>query len=179
MPLTLTSLRRTLADMDAPELRALLEDLYKASAANKRLLTAKLEGDNSELRAKLESELKKAFGTPERTATFRVSGAKKALADYVKVAAPLDALDAELRYVEAAMDCLGTYGGWPDNNYSSTEKVWEGLLKRAKKLPDEALPHDRFKAITKRAYNVGLDGIPYEYEVFRGLHDDDEDDFEE
>lgn len=174
MPLTLTQLRQTLSGMDAPELRALIEDLYKASVNNKRLLTAQLDGDTSDLRAKLDSELDKAFRTSGRTPTMRVSDAKKALSNYAKAAAPLDALSAELDYIEAAIACLGAYGGWPDNNYSSTEKVWEGLLKRAKKLPDELLPHDRFRRIVKRAHNLGLDGIPYEYDLFRGLHDDED-----
>jgi len=116
VPLTLKALRQTLDDMDAPELRALVMELFRASAANKRLLTAKLEGDTSDLLAKLESELEKAFRTSGRRPTFKVGEARKALNTYLKVAAPQQALDAELRYVEAGVRCLNAYGDWPENN---------------------------------------------------------------
>ena len=169
MPLTLTQLRKTLADMDAPELRALIEDLYKANVTNKRLLTAKLEGDTGDLRAKLDSELDKAFRTTGRLPTMRVAGAKKALADFVKVAAPLEALDAELSYVEAGVACLHAYGDWPENNYSSMEKVWAAALKRARTLPEEQIPYSRLKQLVKDADGFGYgfsDEVTYEYDQF-------------
>ncbi|MDV6375639.1 hypothetical protein [Deinococcus arenicola] len=92
MPLTLTQLRKTVAEMDAPELRGPMEELFRANVTNKRLLTALLEGDSSDLLAKLDSELLKAFWDEGGLPTMKVGGAKKALAAYLKVATPMQAL---------------------------------------------------------------------------------------
>lgn len=152
MALTLSNLRKLLADMDAPELREVIEELFKASAANKRLLTAKLEGDNSELLDKLLTELEKAFRTEGRLPTMRVGDAKKALAAYAKAATPTEALDAHLRFVEAGARCLRAYGGWPDNNYTSMQKVFEKAFEYARKLNPDDLPYDRFRNLADDHY---------------------------
>ncbi|CAM3678309.1 hypothetical protein DESA109040_19595 [Deinococcus saxicola] len=163
MPLTLTQLRKTVAGMDAPELRGLIEELFKASVTNKRLLTALLEGDSSDLLAKLDSELLKAFRDEGRMPTMRVGGAKKALSAYLKVASPVQALDAELRYVEAGIRCLNAYGGWPDNNYSSMQKVFESAMKRVRTLDPDAVPLERLGRLVKNAEHMD---IGYFYDEF-------------
>ncbi len=144
-----------LGDMDAPELRALIEDLFAASTDNKRLLTAKLEGDTSELLSKFQSELEKAFRVSGRLPTMKVGGAKKALGAYIKVAAPTQALDAELQYVEAGVRCLHAYGDWPENNYNSMEGVFEQALKRAAGLPRDQIPFERLRQLVKEADSFG------------------------
>ncbi|CAM4140360.1 hypothetical protein [Deinococcus marmoris] len=169
MPLTLTQLRKTVAEMDAPELQGLIEELFKANVTNKRLLTALLEGDSSDLLAKLDSELLKAFRDEGRMPTMKVGGAKKALAAYLKVASPIQALDAELRYVEAGIRCLNAYGDWPENNYSSMEKVFESALKRARTLDADAVPHKRLAALVKDGDGFGYgfsDQLQWLYDEF-------------
>ncbi len=155
MPLSKTNLRNRLEDMDAPELRVLIEDLFTASTDNKRLLTAKLEGDTSELLSKFQSELEKAFRASGRLPTMKVGGAKKALSAYVKVAAPAEALDAELQYVEAGVRCLHAYGDWPENNYNSMEGVFEQALKRAATLHPEQIPFKRLEQLVRKADHFG------------------------
>ncbi|MFT2718706.1 hypothetical protein ACMT4L_01765 [Deinococcus sp. A31D244] len=169
MALTLTQLRQTLGDMDAPELREVLVALYRASADNKRQLAALLEGDHSGLLDRLETELEKAFRTSGRLPTMKVGGAKKALTAYLKVAAPADALDAELRYVEAGVLCLHAYGDWPENNYSSMEGVFEAALKRAATLDLKDIPFKRLERLVSNAGGFGYgfsDQIAYQYDEF-------------
>ncbi|GHG08164.1 hypothetical protein GCM10017783_20940 [Deinococcus piscis] len=169
MALTLKQLRSALEHMDAPELRAVVEDLYKASIDNKRLLTAKLNGDISDLRGKLSQELEKAFRTSGRLPSMKVGGAKKALTAFVKVASPVEALDAELAYVEAGVACLNTYGDWPENNYTSMEKVFEAALARAEQLPSDQIPYERLDTLVENADGFGYgfsDQLSWLYDEF-------------
>ncbi|WP_291430817.1 hypothetical protein [Deinococcus sp.] len=155
--------------MDAPELREVLVPLYRASADNKRQLAALLEGDHSGLLDRLDAELEKAFRTSGRLPTIKVGGAKKALTAYLKVAAPADALDAEMRYVEAGVMCLHVYGDWPENTYASMKGVFENALKRAAALDAKDIPFKRLERLVKNADAFGYgfsDQIAFLYDEF-------------
>ncbi|THF66035.1 hypothetical protein E7T06_21015 [Deinococcus sp. Arct2-2] len=158
MPLTLTALRRSLQNMDAPELRGLIETLFQASTANKNLLTALLDNDTSGLRAKAEAEIARAFHLGKRTPTLKTSGALAAIAAYAKVASPLEVLTLQLQFVQAGMECWNGFGG-PDSLLDSLSSMWESALKRAGELPSDMLPWAQLEAVNSLLTDFGIGGL--------------------
>jgi hypothetical protein len=158
MPLTLTALRRSVQEMDAQELRGLIETLFKTSTANKNLLTALLDNDTSELRAKAEAEIARAFHLGKRLPTLKTSGARGAIAAYAKVAAPLEVLTLQLQFVQAGMECWNGFGG-PDSLLDSLSSMWESALKRAGELPPDTLPWAQLEAVNSLLGDYGIGGL--------------------
>ncbi len=155
MSLTLPKLRSIIEEMDAPELRVLIEEIFKSTADNKRLLSAKLEGDNSELLNKLYTELLKTFEPKRGTPSLRLAPARKALRDYMKASTPLDALSAQLSYVEAGIRCTNKYGGISEAFCAGLSSVWRESLKHALALAPQDLPWDRLETILKNSDGIG------------------------
>lgn len=158
MPLTLTALRRSLQDMDSPELCGLIEQLFRASADNKRLLNALLDNDTSELRAKAEAEIARAFSLGRRTPTLKTGGARAAIAAYAKVAAPLEVLTLQLQFVRAGLKCWQEFGG-PTSLLESLFSMWQSALKQAGELPPETVPWPQLDAINALLNKYGLGGL--------------------
>ncbi|AZI41784.1 hypothetical protein EHF33_02660 [Deinococcus psychrotolerans] len=79
-----------MAGLEAAELRELVRQMYAASADNKRLLSALLEGDRSGLKIKVTQEIEKAFGTAQsrRWPSLKTGAARTALQHYAKFAPP-------------------------------------------------------------------------------------------
>lgn len=87
MALTAAQLRKALEVLDEAELRELIEALYKASTDNKRFLTSRLDGDNSELLEVYVTELGRCFNP--KKGELRVAAAVKALQNYLRSPRPL------------------------------------------------------------------------------------------
>ncbi|MDB5044826.1 MAG: hypothetical protein JWQ08_876, partial [Deinococcus sp.] len=158
MSLTLAALRRSLQDMDAAELRGVIETVFKASTANKNLLTALLDNDTSGLRAKAEAEIVRAFHLGKRTPTLKTSGARAASAAYATVAAPLEVLTLQLQFVQAGMDCWNGFGG-PDSLLNSLSSMWASALQQAGELPPDTLPWAQLDAVNTLLNDSGIGGL--------------------
>ncbi|MFB9994374.1 hypothetical protein ACFFLM_20660 [Deinococcus oregonensis] len=158
MPLTLAALRRSLHEMDAAELRSVIETLFQASTANKNLLAALLDNDTSELRAKAEAEIGRAFSLGRRRPTLKTSGARAAIAAYAKVAAPLEVLTLQLQFVRAGLDCWNVSGG-PDTLLDSLASMWNSALKQAGGLPPETRPWAQLEAVNALLREYGMGGL--------------------
>lgn len=100
--------------MDEAELRELIEALYKASTDNKRLLAAQLEGDSSELLEAYVKVLQKCFD-PKKS-ELKVAPVRKALQNYLRVASPLEALQAKIRYVRTALAYWDKVAYWTEQH---------------------------------------------------------------
>lgn len=129
MALTVSRLRKALEVMDEAELRELVETLYKASTDNKRLLASQLEGDSSELLEAYVKELQKCFD-PEKS-ELKVAPAKKALQNYLRVASPLEALQAKIRYVRIALVYWNEVAYWTENHDTTLGKMFEEITQGA------------------------------------------------
>lgn len=144
--------------MDSPELCGLIEQLFRASADNKRLLTALLDNDTSELRAKAEAEIARAFALGKRTPTLKTGGARAAIAAYAKVAAPLEVLTLQLQFVQAGLKWWHEFGG-PTSLLESLFSMWQSALKQAGELPPETVPWPQLDAINALLNKYGLGGL--------------------
>ena len=134
MPLTVIQLRKALGAMDESELRELIEALYKASTDNKRFLTSRLENDNSELLAVYVKELEKCFDP--KKGELRVASAKKAMQNYLRVASPIETLQAKIRYIGAALEYWQKLPYWPENHGTTLRNMFEDVAKYALEYPE-------------------------------------------
>lgn len=129
MPLTAIQLRKALDSMDESELRELIEALYKASTDNKRFLTSRLDNDNSELLAVYVKELEKCFDP--KKGELRVASAKKAMQNYLRVASPIEILQAKIRYISAALEYWQKLPYWSENHDTTLGNMFEDITKCA------------------------------------------------
>jgi len=127
MPLTAIQLRRALDAMEESELRELIEALYKASIDNKRFLTSRLDNDNSELLEVYVRELEKYFDS--KKGELRVATVKKAMQNYLRVASPIEALQAKIRYIGAALEYWQKLPYWSENHYTTLANMFEDVAK--------------------------------------------------
>ncbi|MGY2896471.1 hypothetical protein [Deinococcus sp. UYEF24] len=129
MPLTTIQLRKALNALDESELRELIEALYKASADNKRFLTSRLDNDNSELLAVYVKELEKCFDP--KKGELRVASAKKAMQNYLRVASPIEMLQAKIRYIGTALEYWQKLPYWSENHDTTIGNMFEDIAKHA------------------------------------------------
>ncbi len=134
MALTVTQLRKTLETMDDSELRELIEALYQASSDNKRFLTAQLEADNSELLNIYVRELEKSFDPSK--GELKVAAVKKSLQNYLRVASPIEATQARIRYVRAALSYWQKLPYWSENHYTTLGKMFQDIAHTALEYPE-------------------------------------------
>jgi hypothetical protein len=125
MALTPSRLRKALEVMDEAELRELIEILYRASTDNKRLLAAQLEGNNSELLEVYIKALQKCFD-PKKS-ELKVAPARKALQNYLRVASPLEALQAKIRYVRTALAYWDEVAYWTEQHDTALGNMFEEI----------------------------------------------------
>ena len=125
MPLTAIQLRKALDAMDESELRELIEALYKASTDNKRFLTSRLDNDNSELLEVYVKELEKCFDP--KKGELKVSSAKKAMQNYLRVASPIEKLQAKIRYINAALKYWQKLLYWSENHDATLGNMFEDI----------------------------------------------------
>ncbi|GAA4012101.1 hypothetical protein GCM10022631_24990 [Deinococcus rubellus] len=136
MPLTATQLRKALDVMDEAELRELIEALYKASTDNKRFLTSRLENDKSELLEVYVKELEKCFDP--KKGELRVASAKKAMQNYLRVASPVEMLQAKIRYVGAALAYWQKLPYWPENHDTTLGNMLKDITNVALNYPEQS-----------------------------------------
>ena len=162
---TWSQLRRTLTNLDKPELLDLIQQLYKLNPDNKVFLTSRLSTlDPSELaepyRQIIRAQLNPARGEP----TLSLRTARKAVTDFRKACdEPAAVVDVMLFYVEQGVACTNRYGDLYESFYNSMESMYESALGTIHESGDPALP-DRFR---ERAYRIVRDtsGIGW------GFHD--------
>lgn len=153
MALTVAQLRKVLEVMDETELRELIEALYKASTDNKRFLTSRLEGDNSELLEVYVKELGKCFDP--KKGELRVAPAKKALQNYLRVASPIETLQAKIRYVRAALGYWNKLPYWSENHDTTLGNMF-------KDITQTALDYSDHYELLDSAHQIGEDFIKQE-----------------
>lgn len=134
MPLTAIQLRKALDAMDESELRQLIETLYKASIDNKRFLTSKLDNDNSELLAVYVKELEKCFDP--KKGELKVASARKAMQNYLRVASPIEMLQAKIRYIGAALEYWEKLPYWSESHDTTLGNMFEDIAKHALNYPE-------------------------------------------
>lgn len=135
MALTAAQLRKALEVLDEAELRELIEALYKASTDNKRFLTSRLDGDNSELLEVYVTELGRCFNP--KKGELRVAAARKALQNYLRVASPTEALQAKIRYVGAALEYWHHRPHWSENHDTTLGNIFKDITQTALDYPDQ------------------------------------------
>jgi hypothetical protein len=129
MPLTVIQLRKALDALDESELRELIHDLYKSSIDNKRFLTSKLENDNRELLAIYVKELEKCFDP--KKGELRVASAKKAMQNYLRVASPIEMLQAKIRYIDTALEYWQKLPYWSENHDTTLGNMFDEVANYA------------------------------------------------
>ena len=113
--------------MEESELRELIEALYKTSIDNKRFLTSKLDNDNSELLEVYVKELEKCFDP--KKGELRVATVKKAMQSYLRVASPIEALQAKIRYIGVALEYWQKLPYWSENHFTTLGNMFEDVTK--------------------------------------------------
>ena len=152
---TWSQLRRTLTELEKPELLDLIQQLYKLNADNKVFLTSRLTSlDPSELaepyRQIIRAQLNPARGEP----TLSLRTARKAVTDFCKACDdPAAVVDLMLFYVEQGVACTNRYGDLYESFYASMESMYESALELLHESGDPALP-DHFR---DRAYQIVRD----------------------
>lgn len=134
MAMTAAQLRKALDPMDAAELRELIQALYQASTDNKRLLTSKLEGDNSDLFEVYLRELEKCFDP--KKGELKVALARKALQNYLRVASPIETLQAKIHYIQAAQRYWQKLPYWSESQETTLANMLKDITQTALEFSD-------------------------------------------
>jgi len=153
--LTLARLKTHLRGLEAAELGEVIVQLFGASSANKRLLTALLEGDTRSLREQVDREIDKAFGVGSRPPSLKTANLRAALRQYARVAAPEALLHAELDAVAAGIRCMAEYGDLEESVSHSLERLWAQALKRCPGLLESEVPWNRLESLRQSSQNHG------------------------
>lgn len=132
--MTAARLRKALEVMDEADLRELVEALYRASADNRRFLVSRLEGDNGELLAVYVNELGRCFDP--RKKELKVAPARKALQNYLRVSSPLEALQARILYVKAALGYWEKLPSWQESHETALGNMFRDIAQTALDFSD-------------------------------------------
>jgi hypothetical protein len=131
-------IKKSLEPMDAPELVAIIKQLYDLNPTNKGALASIFDpvAGRELLRDRARREIENAFFKDRGFPSFKTGAARKALREYVKVVSLRDGIEMMLYYVEKGIQGTNTYGDIHENFYTSIEIVFEEALKSIEKMPE-------------------------------------------
>ena len=153
---TLTDLKRHLAQRSHDELVSDIADLFTRLDAVKDYYALRLTGPSEDLIAGYKATIRNEFFPTRGYGKMRLAVARKAITDYKKLAPPPASLaDLMLYYVEIGVQFTDTYGDINTPFYSSMETMYEhaARLIAAHGLRDEF--EARCKDIVDDTRNIG------------------------
>lgn len=154
--ITLTALKRHLAQHSHDELVGDIADLFTRLDAVKDYYALRLTGPSEDLVAGYKAKIENEFFPARGYGKARLAVARKAITDYKKLAPPPASLaDLMLYYVEMGVQFTNTYGDINVSFYSSMETMYEQAARLivANELHDEF--ETRCKEIVDDTRNIG------------------------
>ena len=147
--------------MDAPELLAIIKQLYNLNITNKGALASIFDpvSGNELLREKTEHEIDKAFFPKRGLPTFKIGAAQKALREYLKIVSLQEGIEMMLYYVEQGIHGTNEYGEIHDEFYISLETVFEQALKNILQIPNPRSYLKQLHKLLDQSHGIGT-GFP-------------------
>ena len=141
---TWSELRKTLSELEKPELIDLLQQLYKLNADNKVFLMTRLyepgEVDFDALAEPYRKVIRQEFNPARGFPDMKLSVARKALNDFKKTTnTPMAVVDLLLFYVEQGVVCTNNYGDIDEAFYNSHISAYAEAAKRVREANDPEL----------------------------------------
>jgi hypothetical protein len=153
---TLTVLKKYLRQRSQDELISDIVDLFTRLDAVKDFYTLRLDGPGEDLIAKYKATIQHEFFPARGFGQARLAVARKAIADFRKLAPPPASLaDLMLFYVEMGVRFTNTYGDINESFYRSMETVYEQAAKLIASSDLEELFAERCQQIVHDTRNIG------------------------
>jgi hypothetical protein len=161
-----TRIKTSLKHLDQAALIEVIKLLYDKGDDNKMVLARYFDSEPTDdlLAPRVKRAIEQAFYLERGFPDFRVGPARKALREYLKTAAPRDAIEMELYYVGKGIQGTLAYGDIDERFYSSVESVFESALKRILAQPEPGQYQRRLEDMVKATSGIGWgfhDGLSY------------------
>lgn len=171
----ITDLKKVLKNADKDELEKLICELYKKDSFAEILINCKLFGDEFEEQILIEykDKMETIFFPNNLSRGFSISGAKKLITDYKKLASNSQyLLDLMLYFVECGTDFTNNYGDIDMPFYNSLMSVFDKFTGELYKQDDEKMYlffKDRLARLAYDVRNIGWGYCDYMQEEILNL----------
>lgn len=166
--------KQVLAEMTAPQLRGILQDLYGLSAENKAFFHSRFlsHQDGSEHLEPYKARIREAVYPEEPWQTFQFSAGRKAISEFKKANGNLsDMLSLMLYYVKCGNDCTLEFGDIGAPFYDSMGSMFSRLVATLIKQEDETLVSEFMPLLEAEFKRVEWMGWGYGDELRESLED--------
>ncbi len=153
----LRDLKKTLGDMDKPDIIQLVTQMYKDLPDAKDYLDIFITGNLKTLIEKYKYEIEKYVYPNGREMTLREKEARKVIRKVRKMKITELNIELELHYVNCCMDIITDFG-YSDENYSiAIEKMFESAVKGIEELGMQKAYQQELVRLSNLGYKYGLE----------------------